>query len=206
MHPWHDLPLPASLDDGFPVVIEIPQGAKTKYEVDRATGLLRVDRVLSVALRFPANYGFVPRTLGDDGDPVDVLVLGQEPIQPLAFARARAIGGFRMRDEEGIDDKVLCVHLGDPAYRDYRAVGELPRHVLDELRCFFEDYKKLDRLPTEIGRTLAPAEALALVREGAARYRRRFGRQPAIRRTASRSSGSRRAAKPKRARAIGRSS
>src|SRR5690242_18242684 len=95
-HPWHDVPLPADVADHFPIVVEIPKGHKNKYELDLETGLLRVDRVLFSAVHYPANYGFVPRTIGDDGDPVDVLVLGQEPIVPLAIVEARAIGGFEM--------------------------------------------------------------------------------------------------------------
>src|SRR5215472_6581606 len=106
-HPWHDIVLPPDDQlDVFPVVIEVPQGTKNKYELDKETGLLRVDRVLYSAMRFPANYGFIPRTLAPDSDPLDVLILGQEPIQPLSYLRARAIGGFRMHDEHGQDDKI----------------------------------------------------------------------------------------------------
>ena len=105
MHPWHDVPIPAdaALADSFPVIVEIPKGSKNKYELDKPTGLLKVDRVLFSAVHYPANYGFVPRTLEDDGDPADVLVLGQESIVPLALVEARAIGGFEMRDEHGVE-------------------------------------------------------------------------------------------------------
>jgi inorganic pyrophosphatase len=141
-HPWHDIPLPAGADlDVFPVVIEVPQGSKTKYELDKRTGLLRVDRVLYSAVHYPANYGFVPRTYAEDDDPIDVLVLGQDPVVPLAIVEARAIGGFRMRDEHGEDVKIIAVHVNDPAFNEYRDVAELPKHVVTEMMRFFEDYK-----------------------------------------------------------------
>src|SRR5579885_2436586 len=100
-HPWHDVPLPADVSDWFPVFIEIPKNSRVKYELDKATGLLRVDRVLYSAVHYPANYGFVPRTYAPDGDPLDVLVLGQEAVVPGVLLRGRAIGVMRMRDEKG---------------------------------------------------------------------------------------------------------
>jgi len=171
-HPWHDVALPPSVElpDGFPVIVEIPQGSKNKYELDKATGLLKVDRVLFSAVHYPANYGFVPRTLEEDGDPVDVLVLGQEPIVPLALVSARAIGGFVMRDEHGVDSKIIAVHVNDPAVRDYHALAELPQHVMLEIRRFFEDYKKLEGKPVAVGADLDAAQAVALLRAAAARY------------------------------------
>lgn len=171
-HPWHDVPLPEPLDAQFPVVVEISKGDKNKYELDLATGLLRVDRVLFSAVHYPANYGFVPRTLGDDDDPVDVLVLGQEPIVPLAVVTARAIGGFEMRDEHGVDTKIIAVHVNDPAVRDYRALDELPQHVMLEIRRFFEDYKVLEGKPVAVGGALDAKQAIAIMRQAAERYRR----------------------------------
>jgi hypothetical protein len=112
---WHDVALPEGELVEFPAVIEIPRGEKNKYELDKETGLLRLDRVLFSSVHYPHNYGFIPRTLAEDGDALDVLVLGQEPVVPLTLLMARALGGFRMRDEEGIDDKVVCVHVHDPA-------------------------------------------------------------------------------------------
>src|SRR5690606_25658500 len=110
MHPWHDTYLDdASVATSFPVVIEIPKGSKNKYELDKETGLLRLDRVLHSAVYYPADYGFIPRTYCDDGDPLDALVLGQEPVHPLTIVEARAIGVMRMRDEKGIDDKIVAV-------------------------------------------------------------------------------------------------
>src|SRR5262249_60599895 len=111
-HPWRDIAL-HDRGDVCPALSEIPAGSKNKYELDKATGLLRVDRVLFSAVHYPANYGFIPRTLAEDDDPLDVLVLGQEPVVPLCIVQSRAIGGFRMIDDKGIDDKILCVHTND---------------------------------------------------------------------------------------------
>lgn len=171
-HPWHDVELPpdAELANGFPVVVEISKGDKNKYELDKKTGLLKVDRVLFSAVHYPANYGFVPRTLEDDGDPADVLVLGQEPIVPLALVASRAIGGFEMRDEHGVDTKIIAVHVNDPAVRDYHSLDDLPQHVMLEIRRFFEDYKVLEGKPVAVGADLDAEQAVALLRKAAARY------------------------------------
>ena len=114
-HPWHDIVVDEPIEEGFPAFIEIPKGSKLKYELDKETGLLKVDRVLFSAVHYPANYGFIPRTYCDDGDPLDVLVLGQEPVVPMCMMRARAIGRMQMRDDKGLDDKIIAVHLDDPA-------------------------------------------------------------------------------------------
>src|SRR5436305_174744 len=109
-----------TIADSFPVIIEVPMGSKNKYELDKESGLMRLDRVLYSAVHYPANYGFVPRTFCDDGDPLDVLVFSQEPVQPLTVVDVRAIGVMQMRDDKGIDDKLLAVSIGDPAFSDYR--------------------------------------------------------------------------------------
>ena len=174
-HPWHDVPIPDDdgLDADFPTVIEIPKGNKNKYELDKKTGLLKVDRVLFSAVHYPANYGFVPRTLEEDGDPADVLVLGQDPIVPLALVTARAIGGFQMRDEHGVDTKIIAVHVNDPAVRDYRTLADLPSHLVAEMRRFFEDYKVLEGKPVAVGADLTREQAVTALREAARRYRQR---------------------------------
>src|SRR5215467_11836275 len=176
-HPWHDIILPPDDDlEVFPVVIEVPQGSKTKYELDKPTGMLKVDRVLYSAVHYPANYGFVPRTYAEDDDPIDVLVLGQDPVVPLAIVQARAIGGFRMRDEHGEDVKIIAVHVNDPAFSDYRDVAELPKHVVTEMMRFFEDYKVLEGKTVEVGARIDVAEAKSALRSAAARYRAEVGR------------------------------
>src|SRR5215475_10767353 len=125
MHAWHDVGLGDSIETGFPAVIEIPKGSKVKYELDKPTGLLSVDRVLYSAVHYPANYGFLPQTYCRDGDPLDVLVLGQEPVVPLCILRARAIGVLTMTDDKGPDDKIIAIHLDDPEYADYREISEV---------------------------------------------------------------------------------
>src|SRR6476620_9509795 len=124
MHPWHDVPLSSDINKWFPVYIEIPKGSNVKYELDKQTGLLTVDRVLYSTVYYPANYGFVPRTWCDDGDPLDVVVLGDEPVVPQALMRARAIGVMRMRDDKGQDDKIIAVHLDDAECSHYHDVSE----------------------------------------------------------------------------------
>jgi inorganic pyrophosphatase len=172
MHPWHDTHVDeADITAGFPVIVEIPRGSKNKYELDKETGLLRLDRVLYSAVHYPADYGFIPRTFCGDGDPLDALVLGQEPVYPLTIVRARAIGVMRMRDEKGVDDKIVAVSVGDPAFADYTDKTQLPRHVLRELRRFFEDYKVLEHKQVFVEDLLGPADAIAIIREALDLYR-----------------------------------
>jgi len=172
MHPWHDTPIDESrLDIAFPVVIEIPKGSKNKYELDKTTGLLRLDRVLHSAVYDPADYGFVPQTYCDDGDPLDALVLGQEPGYPMTIVEARAIGVMRMRDEKGGDDKLIAVSVSDPAFADYRHHTELPAHILKEVRRFFEDYKALEEKRVVVEDLLGPPDAVRILREAIAGYR-----------------------------------
>ncbi len=170
-HPWHDVPLPEDLAAWFPVYIEIPKGSKIKYELDKPTGLLRVDRVLYSSVHYPANYGFVPRTYASDGDPIDALVLGQAEVVPQALMRARAIGAMRMCDEKEEDTKIIAVHEDDPEYESYRNIKELPQHRLRELQRFFLDYKVLEGKQVSIEGFLGPTEAVALVRQAADAYK-----------------------------------
>jgi inorganic pyrophosphatase len=170
MHPVHDIELPADLAAYVPAVIEIPRGSHMKYEVDKPTGLLRLDRVLYSAVFYPANYGFIPRTHADDGDPLDILVLMQEPVEPLTIVRARAIGGLRMTDDKGGDDKIIAVCVDDPAVAHYTRAGELPPHLMRELDRFFRDYKVLEGKHTEVDKPYARDPALAVVRAAIAGY------------------------------------
>ncbi len=175
MHPWHDYPIDeSSLADRFPVVIEVPMGSKNKYELDKSTGLLRLDRVLYSAVYYPANYGFVPRTFCDDGDPLDVLVLGQEPVYPLTVVEVRAIGVMTMRDDKGIDDKLIAVSVSDPAFADYRDFRELPKHVVREMVRFFQDYKVLEGKEVAVDEPLGVGRALEVLRASIACYREKF--------------------------------
>jgi inorganic pyrophosphatase len=171
-HPWHDVPIGASAPKEFQAVIEIPKGSKVKYELDKRTGLLRVDRVLYSSVVYPANYGFIPRTLGDDDDPLDVLVLMQEPVVPLSILRVRPIGMMTMVDQGQNDEKIICIHLDDPEYRSYHAIQQLPPHRLAELRRFFEDYKILEEKEVAVHDFFGPVEAVDTVRSAMAAYDR----------------------------------
>jgi inorganic pyrophosphatase len=172
MHPWHDTYVDDTLiASEFPVVIEIPKGSKNKYELDKETGLLRLDRVLHSAVYYPADYGFIPRTFCDDGDPLDALVLGQEAVYPLTIVEARAIGVMRMRDEKGIDDKIVAISVRDPAFADYTDKSQLPAHVLREIRRFFEDYKTLEHKQVIVEDLLGPSQAVQILREALEMYR-----------------------------------
>jgi inorganic pyrophosphatase len=172
MHPWHDCYIDeAVITNAFPVVIEIPKGSTSKYELDKETGLLRLDRVLYSAVYYPADYGFIPRTYCDDGDPLDVLVLGQEPVFPLTIVEARAIGVMRMRDEKGIDDKIVAVSVRDPAYAEYRDKDQLPGHVLRQVRRFFEDYKALEHKQVVVEDMVGPDAALGIIADALQMYK-----------------------------------
>ncbi len=171
-HPWHDLPNPkTTAGDWVNVVIEIPRGSKVKYELDKPTGMLRVDRLLYSAVHYPANYGFLPRTYCDDGDPLDALVLCQEPVYPMSLIQARPIGVMHMVDEGKLDDKIIAVAVGDPAYNDYHDVNELPSHVMREIQRFFQDYKTLERKEVHIDDLGGHEAAVKTVHEAIELYR-----------------------------------
>ncbi|MCZ7583462.1 MAG: inorganic diphosphatase [Deltaproteobacteria bacterium] len=170
-HPWHDLDTFADRAAGvFFAVMEIPRGGKVKYELDKRTGLLRVDRVLYSSVIYPANYGFIPRTYCDDGDPLDVLVLSSEGMQPLAVVEARAIGLMRMEDGGKEDDKIVAVHVNDPAFADYREIAELPAHIGRELRRFFLDYKLLENKSVKVEELLGRGDAEKVIDDAVALY------------------------------------
>jgi inorganic pyrophosphatase len=171
-HPWHDLPNnPDQAADWFNVVIEIPRGSKVKYELDKPTGLLRVDRVLYSSVVYPANYGFLPRSYCDDKDPLDVLVLGHEPVQPLSIMQVRAIGVMHMKDQGEGDDKIIAVHIHDPAFNTYTDISELPVHLFKEIQRFFEDYKTLEEKEVVVENWGNAAAALECVLESFKLYR-----------------------------------
>ncbi len=173
MHPWHDIYIDDEVvEHEFPVVIEVPKGSKNKYELDKETGFLRLDRVLYSAVHYPANYGFIPRTYCDDNDPLDALVLGQEPVHPMTVMQARAIGVMRMRDEKGMDDKILAVAVSDPSVADYTDRSQLPPHALREIQRFFEDYKILENKEVVVEEMLGPPDAVRIVRESLELYRK----------------------------------
>ncbi len=170
MHPLHDVPCVEPVDAMAPVIIEIPAGSKLKFEIDKKTGLLALDRVLHAAVHYPLNYGFFPQTLGDDTDALDALVLMQEPLPPLTIVRTRVLGGFAMRDDKGGDDKLLCVALDDPMWCHLKGVEELSPQLLDEIRRFFSDYKRAEGKFSEVGELYGRDHALAVLRRAMRQY------------------------------------
>jgi inorganic pyrophosphatase len=187
MHPWHDVDLGGEIPHLIPVVIEVPKGSKNKYELDKASGLLRVDRVLFSSVHYPANYGFLPQSYCGDHDPLDVLVLGQEPVVPLTIMIAKPIGVMKMRDQGEEDDKIIAVHANDPEYVHYNSIYELPPHRITELSRFFQEYKFLENKTVVIEQFLDRDEAVKVVANAIDLYSRcrpelRSTATPAIRR------------------------
>ena len=178
-HPWHDVTPGENLPGQFVVVVEIPTGSNVKYELDKKTGLLKLDRILYSAVHYPANYGFIPQTYAEDDDPLDVLVLCQEPLAPLTLVQARAIGMMTMLDSGKKDHKILAVAVHDPDYNTFREAGELPPHRLAFLRRFFQDYKMLEGKAVEVDEFQPAATALPVIEQALERYseRRRRGFQ-----------------------------
>ena len=174
-HPWHDISIGDKAPDEFNALIEIPKGSKVKYELDKETGLLLVDRILYSSVIYPANYGFIPRTLGDDDDPLDLLIVMQEPVQALSVLRARPVGMMHMVDEGQNDEKIICIHLDDPEYRDIDHFEQLPEHRLTELRRFFQDYKVLEGKEVDVGNFDGPERAREAIEHAMDLYEEHFG-------------------------------
>ena len=169
-HAWHDVTPGVRLPKEFTAVIEIPRGSKVKYELDKATGLLKMDRMLYSSVHYPANYGFIPQTFAEDDDPLDVLVLCQEDVNPLTLVNARAIGLMTMIDSGKKDHKVLAVAVDDPEYASFMEADELPPHRLNQLRRFFQDYKMLEGKQVEVEEFSSMETALPVIEEALERY------------------------------------
>jgi inorganic pyrophosphatase len=150
MHLWHDIPLGDDPPRVLNAIVEIPRGSRNKYELDKRTGLFKFDRLLYSAVYYPGDYGFLPRTLADDGDPLDVLVMVTEPTFTGCLIGVRPIGVFAMRDEKGLDEKVLAVPVKDPLYEEMRELDAVPRHFLREVEHFFAIYKELEGFRTDV--------------------------------------------------------
>ncbi|WP_417393012.1 inorganic diphosphatase [Gimesia sp.] len=169
-HCWHDVTPGQNLPRDFTAVIEIPTFSKVKYELDKTTGLLRLDRMLYSAVHYPANYGFIPQTLAEDDDPLDVLVLCQEPVDPLTILDARAIGVMTMIDSGKPDHKILAVAVNDPEYNPFTESSELPPHRLAMLRRFFQDYKMLEGKTVEVEEFQSASAAFPIIEDSLQRY------------------------------------
>ena len=175
MNPWHDIPSERINKDHFECVIEITAQSKNKYELDKETGLIRLDRILYTSTHYPANYGFIPKTYAEDNDPLDVLVLCNESIIPLTIVECKPIGVMHMDDNGQADEKIVAVCLNDPLYKDYNTIKDLPAHVSEEIKHFFTVYKSLEGKETVVNNELEGAEeAKQVIEESIKRYKDKF--------------------------------
>ncbi|MGN1121367.1 MAG: inorganic diphosphatase [Eubacteriales bacterium] len=175
MNIWHDISEKRIRPEDFMAVIEIKKGSKKKYELDKETGFILLDRILYTSTHYPANYGFIPRTLADDGDPLDVLVLSNEEIDPLVLVRCYPIGVITMLDNGKNDEKIIAIPYEDPTYNGYLDISDLPGHIFEEMRHFFSVYKQLEGKETAVNEVQGQKEALAIIRHCIDNYHARYG-------------------------------
>lgn len=175
MNPWHDFNPQRISPERFYAIIEIPKGSKKKYELDKETGLIRLDRILFTSTHYPMNYGFVPKTLADDGDPLDVLVLCSEILDPLTEVECYPVGVVRMIDNDQIDEKIISIPFKDPTYSGFRDISTLPQHIISEVSHFFDVYKALEHSQTSVKETANREQAVQVVTACIERYKASFG-------------------------------
>lgn len=179
MNIWHDIRPERITRSSYSAVIEISKGSKMKYELDKETGLLRLDRVLYTSTHYPANYGFIPRTLAKDNDPLDVLVLCSEQIEPMAIVDCYPIGVISMLDNGFPDDKIISIPFNDPTYNTYKDISQLPPHVFNEMNHFFSVYKTLENKDTVIDEAKGVLDAVAIIEESIKAYNEKYGKKKA---------------------------
>ncbi len=167
---WHDISPKRINAEDFICVVEISKGSKKKYELDKETGLIMLDRILYTSTHYPANYGFIPRTYGDDNDPLDVLLLCSEPLEPLTLVRAYPIGVISMIDNGKNDEKIIAIPFSDPNYNIYTDIDQLPTHVFDEMRHFFSVYKNLENKTTAVDEVSDRTEAVKVIKAAIDNY------------------------------------
>ncbi len=172
IHPWHDVTPGENIPQEYYTIVEIPFGSSVKYELDKSSGLIKLDRILYSAVYYPANYGFIPQTLAEDDDPLDVLVLCQETVVPLTIIHARTIGLMTMIDSGKKDHKIIAVATHDPEFNSYREAQEMPPHRLQMLRRFFQDYKLLEGKAVEVDDIQPAKAAFPIIEDALARYSR----------------------------------
>lgn len=171
---WHDVSEKRISPEDFLCVVEISKGSKKKYELDKETGYIILDRILYTSTRYPANYGFIPRSYGDDNDPLDVLLLCSEPLEPLTLVRAYPIGVISMIDNGNNDDKIIAIPYSDPNYNMYTDIDQLPEHIFDEMKHFFSVYKNLENKETAVNEVSGRAEAVKTIKEALKNYKEKF--------------------------------
>lgn len=174
MNIWHDINPKRITSSDFMAVIEISKGSKIKYELDKETGLIRLDRILYTSTHYPANYGFIPRTYADDGDPLDVLVLCSETLYPKTLVKCYPIGVIRMIDNGRHDDKIIAIPFDDPTYNSYKDIDELPQHIFDEMMHFFKVYKELENKTTAVDEMTNAESAVEIISNDIESYIEKF--------------------------------
>ena len=174
LHPWHGAHFGAKAPEIVNAIIEIPQGSRAKYEVDKETGLLKLDRVIYSSFHYPINYGFIPQTLGQDSDPLDILVFCSQSIQTLCLVEASVIGNMQMIDQGQMDDKIIAVATKDPSVNHIRSVEDLPPHIIAEFRNFFEQYKVLENKKVIIDNFQDKQTAIKVIEDAIAYYKQKF--------------------------------
>lgn len=174
-NPWHHVHPGTNPEDFVQGIIEIPKNSRAKYELDKDSGMLRLDRVLYSAVYYPANYGFIPQTYCDDNDPLDILVLSQLEVVPMCIVPSKVIGVMRMLDQGEADDKIIAVAADDTSVSHFNDVSELPQHFLSEMRSFFEDYKKLEKKTVVVEDFQGREEALRIIDQAFMDYKTTFG-------------------------------
>ena len=167
---WHDISPKRINPEDFICVVEISKGSKKKYELDKETGLIRLDRILYTSTHYPANYGFIPRTFGDDNDPMDVLLICTEALEPMCLVQAYPIGVISMVDSDRRDEKIIAIPFTDPTYNHYRDISELPEHIFEEMKHFFSVYKNLENKDTVVDEIKGRDEAIKIIQESIERY------------------------------------
>ncbi|BAV05228.1 inorganic pyrophosphatase [Filimonas lacunae] len=172
LHPWHGVPYGESAPEIVNAIIEIPEGSRAKYEIDKASGLLKLDRVIYSSFHYPVNYGFIPQTYGDDKDPLDILVITSLPVQPLTLIEAKVLGVMQMVDGGDADDKIIAVAAKDPSVNHYNSFDELPPHFFSELRHFFEEYKRLENKTVKVEDFGDMAMAHGIVKDAIEAYKK----------------------------------
>ena len=175
MNIWHDLDPARITPQDFIAVVEISKGSKRKYELDKETGMIILDRILYTSTHYPANYGFIPRTYAEDGDPLDVLILCTEPLEPLVLVRAYPIGVISMTDNNESDKKIIAIPFEDPTYNSYRSIDALPNHLFTEMEHFFTVYKNLEGKATAVAKVKGQRDAIAEVKLSMQMYDEMFG-------------------------------
>lgn len=172
---WHDIAAKRIKPEDFVCVVEISKGSKIKYELDKETGYIMLDRILYTSTQYPANYGFIPKTYGEDEDPLDVLLLCTESLEPLTLVRAYPIGVITMIDNDRCDDKIIAIPFTDPTYNQYQDISELPSHIFEEMKHFFKVYKNLENKNTAVNEVSGREKALDVIRKARAAYKEIFG-------------------------------